>query len=161
MKVKRRSGMDFKCTKDVSPQLTTLSISGYVNEHAKFPPVETAPAIKIDLKAVTGLNSVGTRSWLVWVKNSLPDVPITIVNAPTLFVKMFGEVQGTLSPKIRVDSFLVPYYSDETGERRDVLFERGKQFDNNGQVNAPDLKDTAGHKLELDVLPNFFNFLKV
>ena len=101
--------MDFKCAKDVSPQLTTLKITGYVNEHAKFPSVDPSPQIKIDLKGVTGLNSVGTRSWLVWVKNGLPDVPVSVVNAPTLFVKMFGEVQGTLSPKIKVDSFMVPY----------------------------------------------------
>jgi hypothetical protein len=152
--------MDFKCTKDVSPLLTTLKISGYVNEHAKFPPVDPTPQIKIDLQGVTGLNSVGTRSWLVWVKNGLPDVPVSVVNAPNLFVKMFGEVQGTLGPRIRVDSFLVPYYSDESGERRDVVFERGKQFDDQGRVTAPEVKDSAGHKMEIDVLPNFFNFLK-
>ncbi len=153
--------MDFKCVKDVSPQLTTLQISGYVNEHAKFPGIDAAPRIKIDLRGVTGLNSIGTRSWLVWVKNGLPDVPVSVVNAPTLFVKMFGEVQGTLSPKIKVDSFLVPYYSDETGERRDIVFERGRQFDDQGSVSAPEVKDSAGHKMELDVLPNFFNFLKL
>jgi len=152
--------MDFKCVKDVSPLMTTLSISGYVNEHAKFPPIESTTPIRIDLKGVTGLNSVGTRSWLIWVKTSLPDVRISIVNAPTLFVKMFGEVQGTLISKITVDSFFVPFYCEETGERRDILFERGQQFDTQGRLTLPEVKDSFGHRLDLDVLPNFFNFLK-
>ena len=152
--------MDFKCVKDVSGPLTTLKVSGYVNEHAKFAPVDSALQIKIDLQGVTGLNSVGTRSWLLWVKNGLPDVPISVINAPTLFVKMFGEVHGTLGPKAQVDSFYVPFYSEETGERKDVVFERGKQFDNLGNVTEPVVKDGAGHQMELDVLPSFFQFLK-
>lgn len=152
--------MDFKCYKDVTPLVTKLSVSGYVNEHAKFPSVEMAPKIVVDLKGVTGLNSIGTRSWLLWIKNGLPETPISVTYAPTLFVKMFGEVQGTLAKRVTVDSFYVPFYSDESGERKDVLFERGKQFDENGQLTLPDVKDSKGHQLELDVLPNFFNFLK-
>ena len=152
--------MDFKCVKDVSPALTTISVSGYVNEYAKFPRVESASQICVDLNGVTGLNSIGTRTWLLWVKNGLPDVPISVTNAPSLFVKMFGEVQGTLTSRIRVDSFYVPYYSEELGERKDVLFEREKHFDDNGQLTFPIVKDTNGNSLELDALPNFFNFLK-
>ena len=152
--------MDFKCIKEVSPQLTTLTVSGYVNEHARFPAVDFAAQIQIDLKGVTGLNSIGTRSWLLWVKNGLPEVPISVTHAPTLFVKMFGEVQGTLADRIRVDSFYVPFYSEDSGERIDALFERGKNFDEKGQLTYPQLIDSKGVALELDVLPNFFNFLK-
>jgi hypothetical protein len=60
-----------------------------------------------------------------------------------------------------VASFYVPYYSEETDERKDVLFMLGKEYTLDGNLKMPSIKDSKGNEMEIDVnQKTYFSFIK-
>lgn len=152
---------DFTFTESTADNQTKIVLTGYVNEFAKLPEIlNPAATMRIGLKGVTGLNSVGTRNWCDWLRTIKPPTVIILEECPMIFVKAFNQVQGALTPTTQVASFYVPYYSDDTGERKDVLFVSGQHFMTGG-VKPPEVKDSAGKPMEMDVIAeSYFAFLK-
>lgn len=70
-------------------------------------------------------------------------------------------VQGFLPTNGKVASFYVPFYSDESGEDKSVLFTQGKEYTDSGLGALPEVKDSAGKPMEMDVVEaKYFKFLK-
>jgi hypothetical protein len=71
-------------------------------------------------------------------------------------------VQGFLPATGRVLSFYVPYYSEETGNEKLVLFRYGHEFTDQGMQNVPEIiKDDDGSEMEIDVVDSkYFKFIK-
>ncbi len=139
-----------------------VSISGYIDENAIFLPItETPQSMVIDLGQATGINSVGTKNWCKWVQDIRPPTIASIENCPVIFIKTFNNVIGTLSKNVKIRSFFVPHLStDGSGVRKDVLFTLGKEIDASHVIHSPKVFDDNKKEMEMDVLPNFFNFLK-
>jgi hypothetical protein len=152
--------MTFKLHQTPSPEENFIEIDGYIDEHAKFPYIVTAPKIRISLNGVKGLNSSGTRTWINWVNQGLPEVPVTFENCPFIFVKTFGNVVGSIPERAEVDSFFVPYISETTEEHRNVLYVRDVHFNESGVVTHPKIVDSKGNEMQADVNPTYFKFLK-
>ena len=58
-------------------------------------------------------------------------------------------------------SFFVPYYSDEAGTEKTILFTHGKEYSDQGLQGAPEVKDEQGNSMEMDVVEaKYFKFLK-
>lgn len=138
---------------------TRVEISGALNEHAELPDLRMNLPIHINLKNLTMLNSLGTKTWVTWARRFRPPIAIHLEQCPPVFVKSFSMVKGFLTEVMHVDSFFVPFYSQATGERQDFLVVRGQHFDK-GAIKVPELKDSKGNVMEADVSGNYFSFLK-
>lgn len=137
------------------------SFTGFFDEFAKLPTLEPSPfEIEICLRNITGLNSLGTKLWCQWVREIPPNSKVKLTNCPVSFIKCFNQVNGSLSQNVRVESFYVPYFSEKTGERTDSLFSRGVQFKNRQVDLSAIVLDTQMNEMELDVFPDFFDFIK-
>ncbi len=132
---------------------------GFLDEHAKLPVLAPARAISICLRRVVGINSIGTKIWCQWVRSIPPGTKIRLSNCPPSFIKCFNQVHGSLTSSVEIHSFLVPFYSVETGERIDSLYVRGTQFTGKKVMDDVVVLDSAMNKMELDVFPDFFDFI--
>jgi hypothetical protein len=144
----------------VSEGMITYHVSGYVNEEALFPQTAFAPTVRIVLKDVTGLNSVGTRLWCEWIKTIKPPTLIRIDDCPSIFIKCFNQVLGSCPQNMTVFSFFVPFYSTEQRKRFSCLYVRDSHYDFNGNILAPEQIQVEGVTYEIDVQPEYFRFLK-
>jgi hypothetical protein len=152
--------IDFKIEQILSDDAITYTLSGYIDEKSVFPLANKKPKIFINLTDVKGLNSVGTRSWCLWVKQMPPPSVVYLEECPLLFVKSFNQVSGCLTPNMVVNSFVVPYYSESNNERKRVVFMKDVEFDKNGTIKFPQIVDSQGNEMIPDVLDQYFNFLK-
>jgi|GEM_PF-6621248 len=154
------SSLECKIVEQQVSGVRCFIISGYVSEHAQFPKVEKNDPLIIKFHNVTGLNSVGTRTWVQWFQPLQSVASVTLEEVPSIFIKAFNRVVGTTIPNMKVKSFFVPFLSPE-GERKDILFVEGRDFNSEGRVlTPPKIQDNAGKTLELDVLDDYFQFLK-
>jgi hypothetical protein len=152
--------LDFKITKTLDSEAVNYEVFGYIDEKASFPYIDLKPKIIINLKDVKGINSVGTRSWCMWVKQMTSPTLVFLEECPMLFVKSFNQVLGSLTMNMTVNSFVVPYYSEDSDERKLVVFRLGTEFNSAGQIKFPVVLDSKGKAMEPDVLDQYFSFLK-
>lgn len=136
-----------------------LELSGPLNEHAKLPLVAGKTRLKVNLRNLTSINSLGTKAWVTWCEQHKAPTRIHLEHCPVVFVKSFTIVKGFLADNMQVDSFLIPFYSPQTSERTDFLVVRGQHFDTT-LVNIPELKDSEGKNFELDINKAYLSFLK-
>ncbi len=145
-----------------SPNNCKIILSGYLNELAVLPPMKKDQNLSIDLDAVVGINSIGTRKWCQWISDctALFD-KITLENCPVIFVKTFNQIADSLTEKCTVNSVKIPFYSEAIDERKMITLFLGKDYSFDGLFRVPDVKDSTGAAMEIDIITdNFFNFLK-
>lgn len=141
--------------------VTEFTFSGALDEHAKFPEVRPTMKAVIRVGGITVLNSQGTRMWIGWLTRFRPPIEVSLEECPILFVKNFSLVKGFLPEHFHVRSFFVPYYSEATRERRDVLLEEGVHYGRGVRMTLPQQLDSAGMPMEVDVVEStYFKFLK-
>ena len=88
-------------------------------------------------------------------------VEVLLVGCPPIVVKNFKSIKGFLNDRCRVFSFAVPFYSEILDERKDFMATFGKHFDTTGKVSLPEVLDSKGNLMVLDVDPvHYFSFLK-
>jgi len=139
-----------------------LELKGSVDEDAVFTAPSLAPGadVTLDLEAVTAINSVGIREWIKWIKAFPSGSQLSVRHCPKVIVDQINMVAGFLPPGTVVQSFYVPYYADESGAEKMVLFVNGRDFVP-GKVTPPeDVKDDTGTLMEMDVIEaKYFKFL--
>ena len=133
-----------------------VKMAGVIDEHARLPEFTPAPIVVVHLAKVTAINSVGSRAWLGWLQRLRPPIKVQLEECPVVFVKSFNMVRGFLTPTCEVTSFYVPYYSEDTGERKDVLAIKGRHFDVGAQIRIPPPVDSRGAPMELDVVESSY-----
>lgn len=151
----------FKLKSWIDGATTYVDITGAINEYAQFGDVRAADKININLSGVTALNSVGTRAWCLWIQRFRAPTEVDLEGCPAIMVKSFVSVKGFLTDRCVVRSFVIPFFSDVTGESRDFVAIRGSHYDAKGRLNLPELKDSLGNVMEMDVVPEqYLSFLK-
>ena len=154
--------MSFSVAQTAEGSRILLSLKGSVDEDAVFTPPKITPgaAVTLDLEDVTAINSVGIREWIKWVKAFPAVTELAVRRCPKVIVDQINMVAGFLPAGTVVQSFYVPYYADESGTEKMVLFENGREFVP-GRVTPPeDVKDEAGTLMEMDVIEaKYFKFL--
>ena len=152
----------FTATVERRDQTTFVKLAGPIDEHAQLPPLPPGlPIVVVHLAGVTSINSIGSRAWLGWVQRLGSTTRLQLEECPVVFVKSFNMVRGFLAENARVGSFFVPYFSDQTGERRDLLAVRGRDFDVGQKVTLTAPRDSAGNAMEMDVVEDaYFAFLR-
>lgn len=139
-----------------------VTVAGSIDEDVDFAPytLEGAEQVQFYLGNVKSINSCGIREWIKWV-NTAGSAKVEYNECPKVIVDQINMVQGFLPATGRVASFYVPYYSDDSGSEKSVLFKSGQEFDETGNIKAPAVKDEGGQEMEMDVVEaKYFKFLK-
>jgi len=139
-----------------------VSISGVIDEDADFNPhpLTGATSVELHLGQIKSINSCGIREWIKWIGTAGTAV-VQYHECPKMIVDQINMVQGFLPAQGKVMSFYVPYFNEDSGAEKNILFTYGQEFTENG-VKAPEgIKDEAGQPMEMDVVESkFFKFLK-
>jgi hypothetical protein len=139
-----------------------VEVAGIIDEDADFNPFSLAgaPSVELHLGNIKSINSCGIREWIKWVSTAGP-VTIVYHECPKVIVDQINMVQGFLPASGKVMSFYVPYFSDDAGTEKNVLFRYGNEYSEGG-VKPPDgIKDDQGNVMEMDVIESkYFKFIK-
>jgi hypothetical protein len=139
-----------------------VQLKGSIDEEVNFAPdlLKGANFFVFDFADVKSINSCGIREWIRWL---LPHTNAKVVyrNCPKIIVDQINMVDGFLPATATVESFYVPYYSEDTGEEKHVLFTYGKDYSDQG-VNLPtNVVDSKNQPMEIDVIESkYFRFLQ-
>ncbi len=138
-----------------------IFVIGTVDEDfVGFHSLTGAERVELNLGQVKGINSCGIRDWIKWI-SSAGSAQMVYVECPKIIVDQINMVQGFLPPGGIVQSFYVPYYSEQSGEEKNILFTLGNEFSSNG-INPPTgIKDGDGNEMEMDIIEaKYFKFIK-
>ena len=142
---------------------------GEVDEHADFSGIQLPASqgrITIDLKGLNLLNSVGLRSWVLWIKSIEQDI-IVLKNCPSVAVHQMNILEGFMPLKTVVESFEVPYHCESCGQDTMTWAKRGEHYfertaDKAQWIKLPDTVkcENCGEASGLDVISaKYFHFL--
>lgn len=154
----------FKVTKNQEGDTLIFVFEGSIDEDAVFAGLDAvgAKSVMLDLDSVSSINSCGIREWIKWIKTIPGESEITYKRCPKVIVDQINMVAGFLPDNATVESFYVPYFSEDSGNERMVLFQKGKEFTDDG-VDAPEemTDEESGEEMEMDVIESkYFKFLK-
>lgn len=151
----------FKCEISVDKSVVTWKFSGVMNEHMVIPSIDKTSPLIINLRGVKMVNSYGLKIWTKWINANSDLLSITLEECPYVFVNNFSMINGLVTSNTIIKSFFVPFFNDQSQERRDILFQQGTDYEVGGFLRLPDVKDSQGEYMELDVNPTrYFSFLK-
>ena len=115
--------------------------------------------VKIDFEKIKSINSIGVRNWIQWL-SSAPGVKFTFQKCPVCVIEQVNNVKGFAPLSTVIESFFVPYYSEETGEEKHELYLLDRDYKMGSTPNIKVIKDSTGRKMELDVYPQkYFKFI--
>jgi hypothetical protein len=153
------NSFDLKISSDAIDRVI-ITVSGPIDETARFPDVKSEGQITVDLTKVTAINSVGIRAWCLWIQRVRAPAQLVLVGTPVVMAKNFSSIQGFLNDRCRVFSFVVPYYSEALGERQQIMATWGKHFDSSGLLVLPKIMDSQGSPMTIDAVEaQYFAFL--
>jgi hypothetical protein len=139
-----------------------VAISGIIDEDVDFSAYKFADSkkVEIDFKGVKSINSCGIREWIKWLAPT-KSAQLTFINCPKIIIDQINMVDGFLPSNGKVLSFFVPYYNDENGSEKNVLYKYGQEF-SEGTVTPPaKVVDDSGAEMEMDVIESkYFKFIK-
>ncbi len=153
----------FKAEKQQGSGELVVKLAGHIDEDATFNGLDLNGAQKVvlELEGVTAINSCGIREWIKWIRTAPNGAAIVYKKCPKVIVDQINMVAGFLPDNGKVESFFVPYYSDESGNEKMILFQEGKEFKGGELFPPPEVKDEAGAQMEMDVIEaKYFKFLK-
>lgn len=151
----------FEVKKEQSGAQVKMKLVGIIDEDVDFKEfsVSQVPDLAIDLQDLKSINSCGIREWIKWLSENASG-KIELHNCPKVIVDQINMVEGFLPKNGKVLSFYVPYFNEENGSEKNVLFKLGTEFTDSG-VNPPaSVKDDDGQPMEMDVIEaKYFKFI--
>ena len=116
---------------------------GRLNEHSELDPLADAlrdagPFIDFDLGGVISVNSVGTRTWILFLRR-LDGKRVHFQNCSPPFVNQMAMISG-FSHNAVIDSFQVTYGCERCDTERSVLWTAGKEFAGGGWIAEPEVR---------------------
>lgn len=140
-----------------------IEITGSIDENAHLDQCDlslSSGIIELDLSNVITINSCGIREWIRWL--SKPNYKkIILKKCPKVIVDQMNMVEEFIPVRCEIESFFVPYFSDQSGEEKSVLLVKGIDFETDKILLPKDVKDSFGQIMDLDILENkYFKFLK-
>lgn len=153
----------FEFQPTVNGEALTAKLGGTIDEDIDFNQYSFAPykTIELNLSGLKSINSCGIREWIVWMGTAKGATSVVFHECPKIIVDQINMVQGFLPANGRVQSFYVPYYSEESDEEKNVLFTQGKEYDDSGVRPPAEVLCSKGTAMEMDVLEaRYFKFIK-
>lgn len=147
---------------DKAGEKLNLTLAGSIDEDTDFNQIPFGGAKEIEIKmgGVKSINSCGIREWIKWISTA-GGANIQWHECPKVIVDQINMVDGFLPNNAKVLSFFVPYYNDEMGSEKNVLFRFGTEFTANSVTPPASVKDDEGNLMEMDVIEaKYFKFIK-
>lgn len=147
--------------KEISGKNLKMVLGGILDEDADFKDIGVAgfDVIDIDLNDLKSINSCGIREWIKWLSTN-STAQIHFANCPKVIVDQINMVDGFLPKNASVKSFFVPYFNDELGSEKNVLYREGSEFTGNQIKHPASVKDDDGNDMEMDVIESkYFRFI--
>lgn len=154
-----KSALTWKSNLD-SENTWQLSLVGPLDENIMdLPDFPSGIAtLKLDLAALSSMNSIGTKTWIRWISALPENVVIEIENAPRHFVIQVNTVIGFVPKRTRLKSILMPFSCDECDRDFDLPHQVQLEGEQILKAQCPD----CGRVAEPAVHPDrHFAFLKV
>ena len=130
--------------------------SGPIDEHFEMVINESEAHFIFDLKEINQINSVGILKLIKFLQSLSSDKTISFINVPDFVVNVMSLTQGIVSPRFKVESFFIPFYSSEKDVQEYKLFHSKdilKPF-------VSPYRDADGHLFEVDTnLERYLHFL--
>ena len=144
-----------------------LKLSGYIGENSDLFTVRLA-GIKdliIDMGGINYINSIGIKNWVLWTRKIPAGLNVAFQNCPMCIVNQMSMVVDFLPKGATVQSFYLPFFCDKCNGEKNILIEKGKDFqfataEAPRQVKIPTAPDCVKGRepkdceLELDVIPD-------
>lgn len=147
-KVEELTSVTFFFEGSIDESYSTFSVKPHPNK-----------SVRIDFEKVKSINSIGIRNWISWISSN-PGVKFVFINCPVCVVEQINNVKGFAPAGTIIESFFVPYYSEETGEEKHELYVLDKDFKMGTAPVIKNIKDSSGKKMELDTYPQkYFKFV--
>lgn len=147
---------------DLSSSVVKISISGNIDENATFQEFDMTgkSQIEIDFNQVYSINSLGARSWITWLKK-ISQYKIQFVNCPKVLIDQINMISSLLPANAKIVSFYVPYFNEDSGEEKYVLFRQGREFSDSRVTPPKDITDQYNKPMEIGIIESrYFKFLK-
>lgn len=107
------------------------------------------------------LNSIMIRDWIQWSR-SYSEEKWFFYNCSPAFINQTNMIDRFLPRRSKIESLYVPYYSRGLDEDVLVLLTREENYPSGNSVRLPEVLDSLGEEMELDILPEkFFRFLYI
>ncbi|HPI40645.1 MAG TPA: hypothetical protein PLJ21_07560 [Pseudobdellovibrionaceae bacterium] len=138
-----------------------VKLNGEIDEDIDFSQsnINSSSQISFDLEGVKSINSCGIREWIKWLSTA-KSAQIVFLKCPKIIVDQINMVDSFLPSNAQVDSFYVPYFNEDSGEEKSILFTRNVEFSKEN-LKTPVVKDSKGNDMEMDILESkYFKFLK-
>jgi hypothetical protein len=138
-----------------------MKFVGIIDEDVDFKDFSIAQVgeLVVDLQDLKSINSCGIREWIKWLGEN-PSGKIEFQNCPKVIVDQINMVEGFLPKNGTVKSFYVPYFNEDSGTEKNVLFRYGTEFTEAGVNPPPEVKDDGGEAMEMDVIETkYFKFI--
>lgn len=120
----------------------------------------TAGELKFNLKDLLSINSSGVREWILMMRK-LKAASITLYECPKIFIDQANMVKGVVTENVQIMSFYTPYYNDENGTEKNVLFVFNKHYTLDKLLPLPEVTDENGGVMIMDVIDSkYFRFIK-
>ena len=157
----------FQQTKEGSQAI--LSLSGVIDEKAKFPEIGAAAGEKlvVDLNAIDYINSIGIKLWIQWVTPLAKSAQLEFRRCPKSIIFQINMVKDFLPTTASVASFYLPLFCENCDKEASVLLAVASDIKVSGEdvsVTA-DLAKAIGCtesacQVEIDVIEKkYFRFL--
>lgn len=144
-----------------------IKLSGSLNEYASdLEKLVVNPQfdLHLDLDGLQAVNSVGIRKFQKWIHH-VASPRIRLFNCPRSFVHQMNVVDQFLPEHVEIESFYVPFFSENLGAEKVVLFEKQVHFkksDGKVKLDVPAVLDAEGLPMSLDIFDtHYFKFLDI
>lgn len=113
---------------------------------------ETVTHLEINFGLKTYFNSIGIRNWIRWLEplSKTEGLAIRVNECPAGVVLLATMITGFIPKTAEVTSFYLPYYSEPTGEEKQILMKKGHDY-LDGKVIFPQVPDSQGNTMEIDL----------
>lgn len=153
---------NFKITEKPESSAIEIVFIGSVDEAFKFPAVDAKfSKLFVDLDHVSYVSSFGVKNWVSWVATLPKTIEVEFSRARYSVISNVNSVHGFLPTKCKIKSLYAPFIDSNGNDSVEILLEEGKHFFQGGKLALPEIINSSGNKLEIDVVEaKFFRFLK-
>ncbi len=152
-----------KVTCESSEGRVRYTFNGTVDDNFVFKDLKliSAPNVEFELSQVQHINSMGTREWILMLRQFNVSSDIHYLNCSVAMVDAFNSVPQLYS-HIHIDSFLAPYFCTQCQTELAMAIDVKNHLPELKRAEAPEFKHgVCGSTLEFDALEeSYFGFLK-
>jgi hypothetical protein len=112
----------------------TVSLIGWLGDNHDLPkilPEKKDATLLIDCEGLKGINSIGIRAWLLWMKelkgNGFSEIMLR--NVHSFFLAHLRTISNLIPENGQIESFYLYYYNEEFDVEKEFKFSVGVNFD--------------------------------